>query len=74
VEDGIAAYTMRAVDDERTLNKTLYMRPPMNVVSHNELISVWEKKAGRTCRGAPPRGGNSEVDQRWMPPAPIGST
>jgi len=46
----------------------------MNVVSHNELISVWEKKAGRTCRGAPPRGGNSEVDQRWMPPAPIGST
>ena len=66
VEDGIAAYTMRAVDDERTLNKILYMRPPMNVVSHNELISVWEKKAGRTCRGAPPRGGNSEVDQRCL--------
>ncbi|XP_062191258.1 phenylcoumaran benzylic ether reductase POP1-like isoform X2 [Phragmites australis] len=47
VEEDIAAYTTRAVDDARTLNKILYMRPPANVVSHNELISMWEKKAGR---------------------------
>ncbi|XP_037410774.1 phenylcoumaran benzylic ether reductase Pyrc5-like [Triticum dicoccoides] len=32
----------------RTLNKILYMRPPANIVSHNELIALWEKKAGRT--------------------------
>ncbi|OEL25281.1 Isoflavone reductase-like protein [Dichanthelium oligosanthes] len=50
VEDDIAAYTMRAVDDARTLNKILYMRPPTNMVSHNELISIWEKKAGRTLQ------------------------
>ncbi|CAL4977279.1 unnamed protein product [Urochloa decumbens] len=49
-KDDIATYTMRAVDDARTLNKILYMRPPANVVSHNELISMWEKKAGRTLQ------------------------
>jgi hypothetical protein len=49
-KDDIATYTMRAVDDARTLNKILYMRPPANVVSHNELISMWEKKASRTLQ------------------------
>uniref|UniRef100_A0A453MQ52 NmrA-like domain-containing protein n=1 Tax=Aegilops tauschii subsp. strangulata TaxID=200361 RepID=A0A453MQ52_AEGTS len=48
VEKDIATYTVRAVDDPRTLNKILYMRPPANIVSHNELISMWERKAGRT--------------------------
>ncbi|CAD6239231.1 unnamed protein product [Miscanthus lutarioriparius] len=50
VENDIAAYTMKAVEDPRTLNKILYMRPPANVVSHNELISMWEKKTGRTLQ------------------------
>lgn len=50
VEEDIAVYTMRAVDDARTLNKILYMRPPANILSHNELISLWEKKAGRTLQ------------------------
>uniref|UniRef100_A0A453MQ39 NmrA-like domain-containing protein n=1 Tax=Aegilops tauschii subsp. strangulata TaxID=200361 RepID=A0A453MQ39_AEGTS len=45
VEKDIATYTVRAVDDPRTLNKILYMRPPANIVSHNELISMWERKA-----------------------------
>ncbi|KAM3317770.1 hypothetical protein ACQJBY_035465 [Aegilops geniculata] len=48
VEEDIAAYTVRAVDDPRTLNKILYMRPPANILSHNELISMWEWKVGRT--------------------------
>ncbi|VAI52603.1 unnamed protein product [Triticum turgidum subsp. durum] len=48
VEEDIAAYTVRAVDDPRTLNKILYMRPPANILSHNELISMWERKVGRT--------------------------
>ncbi|GJN37734.1 hypothetical protein PR202_gb26720 [Eleusine coracana subsp. coracana] len=50
VEEDIATYTMRAVDDARTLNKILYMRPPANVLSHNDLISLWEKKSGRTLQ------------------------
>ncbi|KAF7076858.1 hypothetical protein CFC21_081461 [Triticum aestivum] len=48
VEEDIAAYTVRAVDDRRTLNKILYMRPPANVMSHKEVISMWERKVGRT--------------------------
>ncbi|KAK3163652.1 hypothetical protein QOZ80_1AG0006410 [Eleusine coracana subsp. coracana] len=50
VEEDIATYTMRAVDDARTLNKILYMRPPANVLSHNDLILLWEKKSGRTLQ------------------------
>uniref|UniRef100_A0A453QKG9 Mediator complex subunit 17 n=1 Tax=Aegilops tauschii subsp. strangulata TaxID=200361 RepID=A0A453QKG9_AEGTS len=48
VEEDIAAYTVRAVDDPRTLDKILYMRLLANMVSHNELIAMWERKTGRT--------------------------
>ncbi|KAG6534601.1 phenylcoumaran benzylic ether reductase Pyrc5-like [Zingiber officinale] len=47
-EDDIGTYTVKAVDDPRTLNKVLYLRPPNNILSHNELVSVWEKKVGKT--------------------------
>ncbi|XP_072999611.1 eugenol synthase 1-like [Typha latifolia] len=47
-EDDIDTYTIKAVDDPRTLNKILYLRPPANILSHNELVSLWEKKTGRT--------------------------
>ncbi|XP_072964994.1 eugenol synthase 1-like [Typha angustifolia] len=47
-EDDIGAYTIKAVDDPRTLNKILYLKPPANVLSHNELVSLWEKKTGKT--------------------------
>uniref|UniRef100_A0A453QLE8 Mediator complex subunit 17 n=1 Tax=Aegilops tauschii subsp. strangulata TaxID=200361 RepID=A0A453QLE8_AEGTS len=47
-EEDIAAYTVRAVDDPRTLDKILYMRLLANMVSHNELIAMWERKTGRT--------------------------
>uniref|UniRef100_A0ACD5VDE3 Uncharacterized protein n=1 Tax=Avena sativa TaxID=4498 RepID=A0ACD5VDE3_AVESA len=50
VEEDIAVYTIRAIDDPRTLNKILYMRPPANIVSHNELISMWETKTGKTLQ------------------------
>ncbi|XVF45299.1 hypothetical protein PTKIN_Ptkin02bG0194500 [Pterospermum kingtungense] len=40
----VAACTIRAIDDPRTLNKTLYLRPPGNVYSMNELIAIWENK------------------------------
>ncbi|KAM7271678.1 hypothetical protein ACFE04_030892 [Oxalis oulophora] len=47
-EEDIATYTIRAVDDPRTLNKVLYLRPPNNIYSFNELVALWEKKIGKT--------------------------
>jgi phenylcoumaran benzylic ether reductase len=36
------------VDDPRTLNKILYLRPPKNIYSFNDVIALWEKKIGKT--------------------------
>ncbi|KAK3022143.1 hypothetical protein RJ639_045282 [Escallonia herrerae] len=47
-EDDIATFTIRAVNDPRTLNKSLYIRAPANIYSLNELVSLWEKKIGKT--------------------------
>ncbi|KAI4364806.1 hypothetical protein MLD38_020850 [Melastoma candidum] len=47
-EEDIATYTIRAVDDPRTLNKILYIRPPQNAYSFNDLVSLWENKIGKT--------------------------
>ncbi|XVF45301.1 hypothetical protein PTKIN_Ptkin02bG0194700 [Pterospermum kingtungense] len=47
-EDDIGTYTIRAVDDPRTLNKILYIRPPLNTYSFNEIVALWEKKIGKT--------------------------
>nr|B7UEU8.1 RecName: Full=Isoflavone reductase homolog A622; Short=NgA622 [Nicotiana glauca]CAQ64599.1 hypothetical protein [Nicotiana glauca] len=47
-EEDIATYTIEAVDDPRTLNKTLHMRPPANILSFNEVVSLWEEKIGKT--------------------------
>ncbi|KAK3129169.1 hypothetical protein QOZ80_6BG0472960 [Eleusine coracana subsp. coracana] len=47
-EEDIGTYTVKAVDDPRTLNKILYIRPPSNILSHNEFVSLWEKKFGKT--------------------------
>ncbi|XP_030944363.1 phenylcoumaran benzylic ether reductase Pyrc5-like [Quercus robur] len=49
-EEDIGTYTIRAVDDPRTLNKTLYIRPPGNICSFNDLVSLWEKKIGKTLK------------------------
>ncbi|KAJ3692491.1 hypothetical protein LUZ60_012841 [Juncus effusus] len=45
-EEDVANYTIKAIDDPRTLNKILYMRPPKNTISQNELVSIWEKIVG----------------------------
>ncbi|KAH8498281.1 hypothetical protein H0E87_017268 [Populus deltoides] len=47
-EDDIATYTIKAVDDPRTSNKILYIKPPANTISFNDLVSLWEKKIGKT--------------------------
>uniref|UniRef100_A0A0E0JG50 Small ribosomal subunit protein uS8c n=1 Tax=Oryza punctata TaxID=4537 RepID=A0A0E0JG50_ORYPU len=46
-EKDISTVTIKAVEDPRTLNKILYVRPPANLCSLNQLVSVWEKKIGR---------------------------
>lgn len=47
-EENIATYTIKAVEDPRTLNKTLHLKPPANILSFNEIVSLWEKKIGNT--------------------------
>ncbi|KAL5200426.1 hypothetical protein ABZP36_021629 [Zizania latifolia] len=47
-EEDVGTYTIKAIDDPRTLNKILYLRPASNILSHNELVSLWEKKVGKT--------------------------
>ncbi|KAI4327625.1 hypothetical protein L6164_020062 [Bauhinia variegata] len=47
-EEDIGAYTIKAVDDPRTFNKILYLRPSANILTFNELVSLWEKKIGNT--------------------------
>lgn len=46
-EDDIALYTIKTVDDPRTLNKTLYLRPPQNILSQLEVVQIWEKLIGK---------------------------
>ncbi|KAH6789366.1 NmrA-like negative transcriptional regulator family protein [Perilla frutescens var. frutescens] len=46
-ECDVAAFTINTVDDPRTLNKILYLRPPGNTLSMNELVTIWEKKIGK---------------------------
>nr|WDD38967.1 isoflavone reductase-like protein PCBER [Fagopyrum tataricum] len=46
-EDDIATYAVRTVDDPRALNKTIYIRPPDNILSQRQLISIWEKLSGK---------------------------
>ncbi|XP_027076463.2 phenylcoumaran benzylic ether reductase Pyrc5-like [Coffea arabica] len=48
MEEDIAAYTIKAADDPRTLNKIVHLRPPANTLSCNEIVSLWEKKIGKT--------------------------
>ncbi|KAF5179906.1 Isoflavone reductase-like protein [Thalictrum thalictroides] len=46
-EDDIATYTIKTIDDPRTLNKTVYLRPPENILSQRELVGFWEKLIGK---------------------------
>nr|AAF64179.1 phenylcoumaran benzylic ether reductase homolog TH4 [Tsuga heterophylla] len=47
-EEDIGTFTIKAVDDLRTLNKTLYLRLPANTLSFNEVVGLWEKKIDKT--------------------------
>ena len=47
-EEDIGVYTIKAVDDPRTLNKTLFLKPSANILTFNEIVSLWENKIGHT--------------------------
>ena len=47
-EEDIGVYTIKAVDDPRTLNKALFLKPSANVLTFNEIVSLWENKIGHT--------------------------
>ncbi|CAK7349770.1 unnamed protein product [Dovyalis caffra] len=42
----IGKFTIKSIDDDRTLNKTVHFRPLSNLLSINELASLWEEKLG----------------------------
>lgn len=42
-EDDVATYTIKSIDDPRTVNKTVYLRPPENILTQRELIAKWKK-------------------------------
>jgi hypothetical protein len=42
-EEDISTYTKKAADNPKTLNKILYLRPPANILSFNEIVLVGEK-------------------------------
>ncbi|XP_037461740.1 isoflavone reductase homolog [Triticum dicoccoides] len=52
-EDDVATYTIKSIDDPRALNKTIYLRPPENILSQTELIAKWEKLSGEVLERIP---------------------
>ncbi|XP_006854136.2 isoflavone reductase homolog [Amborella trichopoda] len=49
-EEDIGTYIIKAIDDPRTLNKTLYIRPPENILSQRELVEIWESLLGKVLQ------------------------
>ena len=49
-EDDTGTYTLKIMDDPRTLNKTVYIRPPQNILSQKELVEKWEQLSGNTLK------------------------
>uniref|UniRef100_A0A0E0ML66 NmrA-like domain-containing protein n=1 Tax=Oryza punctata TaxID=4537 RepID=A0A0E0ML66_ORYPU len=47
-ENDVGTYTIKSIDDPRTLNKTIYIRPQDNCLTQNELITKWEKFTGKS--------------------------
>lgn len=66
-EVDVASFTIKAIEDPRTLNKSLYIRPPGNTVSQNEMVSMWEEKISRTLDKIP----MTEAEMKtWLEDAP----
>ncbi|CAH2079411.1 unnamed protein product [Thlaspi arvense] len=46
-ENDIAKYTAKTLNDPRTINKTVYLRPADNILTQMELVKIWEKLTGK---------------------------
>uniref|UniRef100_J3LM66 NmrA-like domain-containing protein n=1 Tax=Oryza brachyantha TaxID=4533 RepID=J3LM66_ORYBR len=44
----IGKFTIKAAYDARSINKVVHFRPACNLLSTNEMASLWESKIGRT--------------------------
>ncbi|KAK6921128.1 NmrA-like domain [Dillenia turbinata] len=44
----IGKFTIKTLDDVRTINKSIHFRPPSNYLNINELATLWEGKIRRT--------------------------
>ncbi|KAM7507587.1 hypothetical protein LguiA_018040 [Lonicera macranthoides] len=49
-EEDIGKYTIKVATDPRTCNRVVIYRPKTNIISQLQLISLWEKKTGRTFK------------------------
>ncbi|XWS62517.1 hypothetical protein CRYUN_Cryun06bG0017900 [Craigia yunnanensis] len=49
-EEDIAEYTIKVANDPRTCNRVVIYQMPRNILSQIELISLWEKKTGRSFK------------------------
>jgi len=49
-EGDVAQFTICTIEDPRTLNQTLYLRPPGNICSMNELADLWEMKINKSLK------------------------
>ncbi|XP_020573755.1 bifunctional pinoresinol-lariciresinol reductase 2-like isoform X3 [Phalaenopsis equestris] len=49
-ENDIAMYIIKTIDDHRTLNKTIYIRPPENILSQREVVMAWEQLIGKELK------------------------
>ncbi|KAH9289683.1 hypothetical protein KI387_033800 [Taxus chinensis] len=47
LEEDIASLTIMVATDPRTLNRVVIYKPPMNLISQAEIVSLWEKKTGK---------------------------
>lgn len=49
-EEDVAKYTIKVANDPRTCNKIVIYKMQKNILSQIELISLWEKKTGKSVK------------------------
>ncbi|MCO5577270.1 hypothetical protein L7F22_031097 [Adiantum nelumboides] len=46
-EEDVGTYTIKSIDDPRTLNKVLYLKPPQNIITVNEAVAARVPAVGK---------------------------
>ncbi|KAL1192901.1 Pinoresinol reductase 2 [Cardamine amara subsp. amara] len=46
-EDDMAKYTAKTLNDPRTMNKTVFVRPTDNILTQLDIVQIWEKLTGK---------------------------